>query len=82
MERRTAFMKQRSSELRHGPNRFQLSSIQNINEENGRPSYFVLFLNVFSVWLAMWCLKISTFVLIKVLLKKKLLEDVQRAPLN
>ncbi len=27
---RTAFMKQRSDELRHGPNWFQLSSIQNM----------------------------------------------------
>ncbi len=61
-------MEQRSSELRHGPNRFQLSSIQNMNEENGRSSEFFCFLMFFSVWLAIWCLKINTFVLIKVLL--------------
>ncbi len=27
-------MNESSSELRHGPNRFQLSSMQNMNEEN------------------------------------------------
>ncbi len=56
-------MKQRPSELRHGPNRFQLSSIQNVNDENGRSSEFLLFLYIFSVWLAVWCQKIGTFVL-------------------
>ncbi len=31
-----------------------------MNEENGRSSEFLLFLNVFfSVWLAIWCLKIG-----------------------
>ncbi len=30
--------------------------------------YFFCFLMFFSAWLAIWCLKISTFVLIKVLL--------------
>ncbi len=31
---------------------------------------FFCFLILFSVWLAIWCLKISTFVIITVLLKK------------
>ncbi len=36
VERRTVFMKQLSSELRHGPARLHFASIQNTNEENGR----------------------------------------------
>ncbi len=40
--------------------------------------YFFCFLMFFSVWRAIWCLKIGTFVLIKVLLKKKISTLVQR----
>ncbi len=36
LQRRTAFMKQMPSDIRRGPNRFQLRSIQKSNEDNGR----------------------------------------------
>ncbi len=68
MERRTAFMKQRSNDLRHGSNWIQFTSVQNMNEEHGRSSWFLLVSWCVSVLCAKRCLKIGRYVLIKVLL--------------
>ncbi len=59
MDVRTAFMKQMQSDLRHNREWFQLRSTQNVDELNGRSSWF-LFGKLYQ-FRVQWSLKIATF---------------------
>ncbi len=58
-------MNQILSKLPHDPNWSQLMSIKNMNQANGHSSWFLLVSQCLSVLLAIWCLKVGTFVLLK-----------------